>query len=71
MTLVRASHRFDLMFIYLCVLDAEDSGRQREGDEGGREEHFKTRDISFARLRLLVEGVGRVDAVAFGGAWQK
>lgn len=54
--------------VSLRVLYAQDAGRQGEGDQRGGEEHFETGDISFARLGLLVEGIGGVDAVAFGGA---
>jgi hypothetical protein len=51
----------------LGVLYAQDSGRQRESHQRRREEHFEARDIALTGLRLLVEGVGGVYAVAVGG----
>ena len=51
---------------HLCVLYAQHSRREGEGDQRGREKHFQAGNISFARLSVLVKGVGRVCAEASG-----
>lgn len=51
----------------LCVLYAEHPRRQGKSYQRGGEEHFEAGNVSFARLGLLVEGVGGVDAVPIAG----
>jgi len=63
----RAEGHFAYCGLSLSVVYSENTGREGEGDERGREEHLQARDISFARLGVLAEGICRVDAVAFGG----
>ena len=64
---VRTTHSQTGALDDLCVLYAQDPWGQRQRDQGGREQHLEAGDIALARLRLLIERIGGVYAVAVGG----
>ena len=52
----------------LCILDDQVAGRLDEGHQGGGKKHLDDGDIAFVAVEDLGEGLGVVDAEAFGGA---
>lgn len=47
------------------------AGRENQGDQRGRKQHFDNRNISIIAAEYTRERVRVIDAEAFGGAWKQ
>jgi len=53
--------------VSLGILYSEHARRQRQRDQRGGKKHLQAGDIALVRLRLLIEGIRRVYAIAIRG----